>query len=271
MDGRSEDTEAKIAELQALLPGSDAAALYEASHRAALAVEFRGVDEVLGLLRNRSSQIEQLGELTLQALTRAAQLGHLQAGVDLANRIYFSRQTERASEAFALADRAQSIPRALYLLGLFYFAGFGCEKDASKSIHYHQLAAEAGEADAMFELYVFYTKGVGTSVDKAVAFSWCERAAEAGNHRAMANLGGFYATGDGVTQDPEKAVVFYDRAAQAGNGLAAATLGMMYAIGDGAPHSDESARRYFRMAESLRYDWRALADQCGLRTDPYEA
>ncbi|MBL8632618.1 MAG: sel1 repeat family protein [Myxococcales bacterium] len=271
MDGRSVDTEAKIAELQALLPGSDAAALYEASRRGALAIEFRGVDEVLGLLKNRSSQLAQLGELTLQALTRAAELGHLQAGVDLASRSYFSQQTERASEAFALAERATSIPRALYLLGLFYFAGFGCEKDAAKSLHYHQLAAEAGDADALFELYIFHTKGVATAVDKALALSFCERAAEAGSHRAMANLGGFYATGDGVAQDSSKAVFWYDRAVQAGSGRAAATLGLMYAIGDGAPHSDESARRYFRIAESLHYDWRALADQCGLPTDPYEA
>ena len=83
------------------------------------------------------------------------------AGIELANQIYFSRQSERAEEAFALVENAQTEARALYLLGLFYYAGFGCQKEVSKSIHYHQQAAAAGEADAMFELYVFYIKGVG--------------------------------------------------------------------------------------------------------------
>ncbi len=173
MDGRQVDTESKIAELESVLAHGDAHALYDASGRAALALEFRGVDEMIGLAPVALEQIERMRNLTVAALERAAQLGHLQAGVDLANRIYFSRMSERATEAFEWAKRAESIPRALYLLGLFTYAGFGCEKDVTESLRYHRMAAEAGEADAMFELYVFYVKGVGVSVDKAAAVSWC--------------------------------------------------------------------------------------------------
>jgi len=270
MDERSVDTDHKIAELKAALLGSDPAALYDASRRAALALEFRGADEMIGLRPVSLQQIEQLGALTVQALEKAAQLGHPQAGVDLANRIYFSRQTDRADEAFTLAERCQSKPRALYLLGLFYYAGFGCQKDASKSLHYHQLAADAGEADAMFELYVFYVKGVAVVADKATAVDYCKRGAAAGSARAMANLGGFYATGDGVVKDSALAVTWYDRAAEAGSGRAAATLGVMYAIGDGVAPSEDSARKYFQIADGLRFDWRALAEQCGVDPDSYD-
>lgn len=270
MDGRQVDTESKIAELESVLAHGDAHALYDASCRAALALEFRGVDEMIGLAPVALEQIERMRNLTVAALERAAQLGHLQAGVDLANRIYFSRKSERATEAFECAKRAESIPRAMYLVGLFAYAGFGCEKDVMESLRYHRMAAEAGEPDAMFELYVFYVKGVGVSVDKAAAVSWCQRAAEAGSSRAMANLGGFYATGDGVEQDSALAVSWYDRAASAGSGRAAATLGVMYALGDGVLQSDDAARKYFRIAEGLRFDWRALAEQCGLDCDTYE-
>ncbi len=270
MDGRQVDTESKIAELESVLAHGDAQALYDASCRAALALEFRGVDEMIGLAPVALEQVERMRNLIVAALERAAQLGHLQAGVDLANRLYFSRQSERATEAFAFALRASSIPRALYLLGLFCYAGFGCEKDVTESLRYHHLAAQAGEPDAMFELYVFYIKGVGVAVDKAAAVSWCQRAAEAGSSRAMANLGGFYATGDGVEQDSALAVSWYDRAASAGSGRAAATLGVMYALGDGVTQSDDAARKYFRIAQGLRFDWRTLAEQCGLDCEAYE-
>jgi TPR repeat protein len=190
------------------------------------------------------------------------------AGIELANQIYFSRQSERAEEAFALVENAQTEARALYLLGLFYYAGFGCEKEVSKSIHYHQQAAAAGEADAMFELYVFYIKGVGVPADPAQAVKWCQLAAASGSSRAMANLGGFYATGDGVPQDLAQAVFWYDRAAHSGSGRAAATLGVMFAIGDGTAQSDEEALRYFQIAERLRFDWRAFAAECGLEVSP---
>lgn len=264
MDGRSVDTDSKIAQLRAVLAGHDADALYDASCRAAVALDFRGTDAMIGLAKVALEKVEELRDLTVRALERAAQLGHLQAGVDLANRIYFSRQAERATDAFSFVERAPSLPRALYLLGLFHYAGFGCGKDASQSLHYHRMAAEAGEPDAMFELYVFYVKGVGVEADKTTAVSWCQRAAEAGSSRAMANLGGFYATGDGVELDSARAVSWYDRAAQAGSGRAAATLGVMYALGDGAPQSDADARKYFQIAEGLGFDWQGLAAQCGL-------
>lgn len=270
MDGRHVDTESKLAELESVLAGGDAQALYDASCRAAVALEFRGADAPYGLTPVAIEQVERLRSLTVSALSRAAQLGHLQAGVDLANRLYFSRESERSAEAFALAKRAPQSPRALYLLGLFHYAGFGCDKDPVKSLTHHRLAAEAGEPDAMFELYVFYIKGVGVAVDQAAAVSWCQRAAAAGSSRAMANLGGFYATGDGVEKDAALAASWYDRAARAGSGRAAATLGVMYALGDSVEQSDETARQYFRIADGLRFDWRTLAAQCGLDCEAYE-
>ena len=269
MDLGDLDTQQKIDALRGVLVGEDGDALFEAARRALIAAEFRAVDGMIGLPPADEELTEQMRELAHAALDKAAAVGHIDAGVDVANRIYFSRDSDRAGQALAYATRASDDPRALYLLGLFHYVGFGCPKDEVKSLDYHRQAAARGEADAMFELYVFLSKGIGTDRDDAQALDWCRRAADAGSARAMANLGGFYATGSGVAKDPAQALAWYEKAAEAGSGRAAATLGVMFALGDSVEADDDKARQYFALAGDLGYPWDDLAAQCGLDPDAY--
>lgn len=261
------DAANKTAELDSLIGGSDAEALWDAVMRARIALEFRDTDAMIGLTPVDGDTVDELGERVDRAVDRAVELGFPPALVDRADTIYFSRDTARAAEAFACATAASGQPRAMYLLGLFHYAGFGCEEDRHRSRSLHEAAAEAGEADAMFELYVFHSTGVGGPVDKETAVGWCRRAAEAGNARAMANLGGFYATGSGVPVDHDAALAWYAKAAEHGNGRAAAVLGVMTALGQGAEPDAEAAVRWFELADDLGFDWRPLAAASGLALD----
>jgi len=264
------DTQQKIEELERLLASGDAGALYDAAIRARIAGDFRDSDAMIGLPPPDAELVARMKQLSHDAIDRAAELGSIDAGVDAAHRIYFSRQADRAATALAYAERAPDDPRALYLLGLFHGAAFGVPKDEARSLDHHQRAARAGSADAMFELYIYYAKGIGTAVDTATAVGWCRQAAEAGSSRAMANLGGFYATGNGVEQDGAQAIAWYTKAAEAGSGRAAATLGVMYALGDSVDVDAEQAKLFFSLAGELGFPWWDMAGQCGLDPEDYE-
>ena len=184
-----------------------------------------------------------------------------------ASTIWEWKITRRSAEAVAFAKKAGAAGE--YLLGLFAFHGWGVEKSESASRAHHELAAAAGNVDAMFELYAMIGQGIGGVPDEERANDFCERAAEAGHVRAMANLATFYATGrGGKAKTLTLAVRWYDRAARKGHGKAAATLGCMYALGDEIPQDSERAQEYFRLSDGNGFDWRDIADAIGL--DPTE-
>jgi TPR repeat protein len=264
MPGRTVDAREKIERLQALIETDDRDAMFEAATAAEIALDARGADAMIGLAPVDPELIARLSELADTALGRAAGLGHPEAAAEVAWRIYCAHQEDRAAEAFELVQHAADLPNGQYLLGLFLYAGFGCDKDDAASLEYHRAAAQAGFGDAMFEMYVYTSRGIAGPVDDAAALAWCRKAAEAGSPRAMANLGGFYATGHGVPRDEALAMEWYQRAAELGHGRAAATLGVMYAAGQGIEPDEELARRWFVAAIDLGYDPTALIVQCGL-------
>ncbi|HMR11883.1 MAG TPA: tetratricopeptide repeat protein, partial [Polyangiaceae bacterium] len=265
MDTRAADLEDKISTLQWLLAArADAEEIRAAGEALALSLEFRATDEMIGLDTVDAETLEKARAMVIEARTIAAEMGDLEACVALASDIWESMDRGRAKLAFDAAKRAEHDPRAAYLLGVFAFQGFGRDEDLTASLEHHRSAAEGGHPAAMFELYAMISQGLGCESDPDEALRWCDRAARAGNPRAMANMGGFYATGRGVQRDDTLARDWYDRAARAGHGRAAATLGIMYAAGSGAPLLLEKARAYFDMAESLGFDWRALASSAGV-------
>jgi TPR repeat protein len=245
MDSRSADLAHHLDTLRALLTGHDAAAMADAARRVQVALEFRDTDEM----------IESVRVLVDQVMERAAELGDPDACVAVAERLYWLQEEARAPQyATRAAAHAAAQARARTLLGWFTHTGFGGPVDLAASLEHHQRAADAGEADSLFELYVYYARGIVVPQDQAAALSWCQRAAEAGSARAMADLGGCHATGQGVPLDPEEAVRWYTRAADLGHGRAAATLAVMYATGEGVPIDLDNARRWSRVALDLGYD-----------------
>ncbi|MFJ1757825.1 tetratricopeptide repeat protein [Kitasatospora sp. NPDC088134] len=273
-DPRTVDTLDKTAELDRLTAGTDAGALWDAVGRARTALDFRDADAVLGLPPVDGPTVRQLADRVERAVARAVELRLPAALVDRAETLYFgpaaadpAAAAEAAAEAFACAEAAGELPRAAYLLGLFHGAGYGCAVDEARSRAWHESAARAGDADAMFELYVLCTTGVGGPADPAAGVDWCHRAAEAGSVRAMANLGGFYATGNGVPADLPTSLRWYRLAAESGHGRAAAVLGVMTAAGEGEQPPAE-AGRWLELADELGFDWRPMARAYGLDLEP---
>lgn len=264
MSGPLSDVRGQISTIRALLDGEDVQALYEAARGAEDLVDASEAGVGSPLSADEAAALQQVAD---EALAHAAGLGHPEAAGEVAWRIYYAEINDRAREAFALAQLASSTGAGQYLLGLFRYSGFGCAVDPAASFAHHQLAADQGYADAMFELYVYHSRGIGTAVDEQAAVAWCVRAAEAGSPRAMANLGGFYATGQWMEADQAKALHWYGLAAEAGHGRAAATLGVMYAQGQGTPPDEGLARKWLERSVRLGYDPQALLVQCQM--DPH--
>ncbi|MBK9753992.1 MAG: sel1 repeat family protein [Nannocystis sp.] len=306
MPGRTLDATAKRDELRALLTtATDPAALLDAARKAALALEFRATDAMIGLDPVADDLLAELRQTIDTALAAAAEQGSHDAACELAVLRMRAREhlaalallepvarahhpraaalaaqivwrqglAHRQADAIAWLEAARATDpegHATYMLGLYAFNGTGRAVDFTTAGRLHEEAAARGNADAMFELYILSDQGLGRPADPGAAVAWCQRAAEAGNLRAMGNLGGFYATGRGLPRDPVQALAWYERAAKAGHGKSAATLGVMYATGDCVDTDPERARSWFAAADAIGHDWRDLADAVGLDPDDWE-
>lgn len=267
MPGRTLDTTEKIAELETLMAGDDAAALLEATDRATLALDFRANDAVLGLPEVDSRLVDELHRRVGEALARAAELGSVEAVVKLAARAFQSEDDALAGAARALLPAlgpADPTGAASYYHALLCFHGLGGPQDLVQTVGLHRDAASKGWADAMFELYAMLSRGLGCEPDPNEAIAFCRLAAEAGHPRAMYNLGAFHATGNGAPFDEGESVRWYTAAAERGHGRAAATLGLMRWTGLGAPKDRDQGRAWLARADELGFDWRELAEGMGV-------
>lgn len=265
MPGRTQDATAKRDLLRALLTArADPAALLDAARNAALALEFRATDAMIGLDPVADDLLAELRQTIATAIAAAALAAQI---------VWRHGLAHRQADAIAWLEAARADDpggHASHMLGLYAFNGTGRAVDFSTAGRLHEEAAARGNADAMFELYILSDQGLGRPADPGAAVAWCQRAAEAGNLRAMGNLGGFYATGRGLPRDPVQALAWYERAANAGHGKSAATLGVMYATGDCVDSDPHRARSWFAAADAIGHDWRDLADAVGLDLDDWE-
>jgi hypothetical protein len=75
----------------------------------------------------------------------------------------------------------------------------------AKSFFWLKKAAEQGHAEAHLKISIYYFKGYGVEKDKVAHFMWGEKAAQGVVLSAEHNTGSAYETGDGVNQDYQKA------------------------------------------------------------------
>lgn len=270
MNEREVDLKGKLRAFETLKTTADPSALYEWAVLAGLALEFRETDAMIGLDEVDEKLVAKVASARTDALALAGGAGHEDAALEFVKSVWSTRDAARAEAAAKLALKNSSNAENLYLLGLFAFNGFGLNEDCAASLAWHRKAAEKGNAAAMFELYAMLSQGIGSPANPKEAVQWCHKSADGGYPRAMANLGGFYATGNGVDKDQALSLKWYAAAAELGHGKSAATLGVMYALGDGAAESAEMAKTYFAMADECGFDWRSLADACGVDPDAYE-
>lgn len=87
-----------------------------------------------------------------------------------------------------------------------------------------RMAAEDGDAEAMFLLGVAHAQGQGVTRNDVAAARWFQQAARRGHARANTSIGYLHSTGRGVRHDLILAYLFLHEAAQAGDPLASDML-----------------------------------------------
>jgi len=107
-------------------------------------------------------------------------------------------------------------------------------------------AADAGDAEAMYNLGLLHANGKGVAQDYGKAREWYQKAADAGNALAMNNLGDLYYYGKGVTRDYGKACEWYQKAADAHEATAMYNLGWLYETGKGVARDYDKAREWYQ-------------------------
>lgn len=152
-----------------------------------------------------------------------------------------------ALRAFRIAAEAGDAA-AMFSLGFMYLQGEGVAKDPQEAAHWLALAAERGVAPAQHSLALLYYEGRGVEKNSAVAANYFESAALQGLGNAQYNLGVLYSHGDGVRQDWALARFWHEKAAAQGVTDAQVALGVMAARGQGLPQDYKAAARWFGKA-----------------------
>lgn len=108
-----------------------------------------------------------------------------------------------------------------YILGDILQNGKGgVTRNIPQAIYWHEIAAAAGNADAMNALGKIYEKSIGLpdgGHGKEQALVWYKKAAEAGKVDALFNIGLLYFNGNTVTKNYGEAKNWFDKASDKGH------------------------------------------------------
>ena len=95
------------------------------------------------------------------------------------------RQDYKGALKYLRLAADQGNANALYNLGYMYENGEGVEQDYAKAVKYYKLATEQGHAEAQFHLAAMYFDGKGVRQGYAEACKWLQLAAAQGNAGAI--------------------------------------------------------------------------------------
>lgn len=107
-------------------------------------------------------------------------------------------------------------PAACMHLALRLMRGRGIERNYERAVELFDIAARAGNIDALYRLGKCYLRGIGCPKDPAGAASCFERAAGCGHAAAALKLGKLFEDGTGAPRSSELAAYWYRRAAYLG-------------------------------------------------------
>ncbi len=140
---------------------------------------------------------------------------------------------------------------AMYDLGVYYEGELGSEnhQDYPKTIYWLRRSADLGTPSAMRELGVMYGRGNGVQQNFTEEMAWYKKAANSGDDIAMYYIGHMYRLGNGVSVDLQEAAIWYRKAAEKGQSSAMYMLGKMYDEGLGVSQNFQEA-----------YFWISLSD-----------
>ena len=160
---------------------------------------------VLGSMYYRGEGVPADNAEALLWLTRAAEHGHADAQCELGVMYYFGDGSPvdhvRATHWFErAAEQGEQVPRAAHhyraavhgdaeaqwnLGSMYTWNDEGAPKNHTLAVHWYNLAAERGHADAQLKLGDMYYTAWGVEGNRSLAAKWYTRAAEQGNINAQ--------------------------------------------------------------------------------------
>ncbi len=148
--------------------------------------------EAQTLYEQAVAQLDAGDEAGIEALTRAANLGHAPAQFHLA-RLYEGGEngvSQNAAEARTWTERAAQggEVRAMHNMALYLFDGVGGDRSQVQAVRWFRQAAERGLTDSQYNLGRIYEQGAdGVAANAGEAYKWYLIAGRAGDEQAQAD------------------------------------------------------------------------------------
>ena len=161
------------------------------------------------------------------------------------------KEYQKALTAFELAAKAGNLD-ALTALGVMHIGGIGVNQDNIKGYNYIKKAADKSDPKAQYTLGALYYLGAGVEKDYKKAFKWLNLSSEQNYIDAKYNLGVMYEFGEGINQSYEKAYEYYLFAARRDNLESQIKLIEMYKNGIGTKKNLEKSSYWLKKIEDSK-------------------
>ena len=180
----------------------------------------------MGMAFKEGDGVEKDPEMAIAFFKIAAQLGHMLAQLAVGSYYYALNDCYEAIKWISMAAELGNA-EALFNMGVFYMEGMGCDQDMELSAKYFQRAARRRHPEAQFAYADLLSNGWGVEQDDKRAMKWFLDAAENGHVEAMYRLGEVYELGKGTAVDLAEAAKWYNAACEKGHRMAAQRLVMV--------------------------------------------
>jgi len=186
-------------------------------------------------------------------LMDAIGLGDLLSRADLAEMLIDGRKGVALDQkrGFALVEEGGRLGchHCEGVMARYYLGGFGCAKDAARSLALARTSAGKGSKYGQCVLGWLYHFGEGgVAQDYAAALAQFRLAVAQGYDDAQNSLGYMYGNGYGVAKDHTEALRLYKLAAAQGLGGALNNIGVYYEYGYGVAADRAEAIRWYKRA-----------------------
>ena len=180
----------------------------------------------MGMAYKNGDGVDQDPEMAIAFFKIAAELGHMLAQMAVGSYYYALNDCYEAIKWIGMAAELGNA-EALFNMGIFYLEGMGCDQDMEKCANYLHRAARRRHPEAQFAYADLLSNGWGIEQDEKRAMKWYLDAAENGHVEAMYRLGEIYAEGRIVPEDLAAAAKWYNAACEKGHRAAAQKLVMV--------------------------------------------
>jgi len=173
-------------------------------------------------MNSRKQSFAALGILAVAlGVTALTACGKQEDPYEKAQSAYAAGDYQTAAAQFKLAAENGNAD-AMYSLAVLYYDGTGVEQNYAEAVKYFRMAADKGDVNAMCDLGNCYYSGNGVEKDLTEYKKWIQKAAENGSVNAMRDLGVLYSNAGNRAESMK----WYRMAADKGNVNAMESLGI---------------------------------------------